>query len=458
MATGVFLTGFAVALGASNFAIGLLAAVPSAVQFLQIPAVILVEQLRRRRFICSWAAGVGRSFLVIAAAAPIFGGSAGVIALIASIAIWQASAAVAGCAWNSWMRDLVPETAYGRFFGRRAAANTAIALTLALLCGVAIDQWQRFSPDYSLAAYTGLFLASAATGFVGVWLLTITPDKPMPPVAKRVPVHAMLSAPFGDRNFRRLMIFLSTWSFAANLASPFFSVYMLKSLGYSLTAVVVLTTASQLSNLAAVGLWGNLIDRFSNTAVLRISAPMFLVCTFAWTFTGLPWIAPITFYVLLAIHIFMGIATAGVALASGNIALKLSPSGQATSFLAASSVVSAGCAALAPVLGGLCADFFAVHELSLTFAWRRGFDSMAVQVFNLHAWTFFFGLAFVAGLVSLHRLSFVQEATISSDTLLVRHLLLEARDAVRGLSSVAGLVRVARMPSGLAEQNRNVIP
>ena len=121
----------------------------------------------------------------------------------------------------------------------------------------------------------------------------------------------------------RLIVFLSTWSFAANLAAPFFAVYMLKSLGYSLTAVVILTTASQLSNLAAVSLWGNLIDRFSNKAVLRYSAPLFLLCDLAWTFTGLPWTAPVVFYLLLAIHVLMGVATAGVALASGNIAMKL---------------------------------------------------------------------------------------------------------------------------------------
>ena len=57
LATGVFLTGFAVALGANNLSIGVLAAVPSAVQFLQFPAVVLVERLRRRRAICVWAAG-----------------------------------------------------------------------------------------------------------------------------------------------------------------------------------------------------------------------------------------------------------------------------------------------------------------------------------------------------------------------------------------------------------------
>src|SRR5206468_462219 len=134
----------------------------------------------------------------------------------------------------------------------------------------------------------------------------------------------MLLAPFRDRNFRRLIVFLSTWSFAANIATPFFAVYMLTTLAYPMTAVVILTTASQVSNIAALRLWGNVIDRYSNKAVLQYSAPLFLLCTLAWTFTGLPWIAPFTFWFLLAVHILMGVATAGVGLATGNIAMKLS--------------------------------------------------------------------------------------------------------------------------------------
>ena len=52
LTTGVFLVGFAVALGADNFAIGVLAAVPFFAQLLQIPAVLLVERWRVRRDIC----------------------------------------------------------------------------------------------------------------------------------------------------------------------------------------------------------------------------------------------------------------------------------------------------------------------------------------------------------------------------------------------------------------------
>ena len=79
------------------------------------------------------------------------------------------------------MRDLVPEGSYGRFFGRRAAVNTAVAMTLALMCGILIDRWKQFAPGNAIAAYTGLFLASAAIGFLGIWLLSITPDQPMSP-------------------------------------------------------------------------------------------------------------------------------------------------------------------------------------------------------------------------------------------------------------------------------------
>jgi MFS family permease len=447
LTTGVFLVGFAVALGADNFAIGVLAAVPFAVQLLQIPAVFLVERWRARRDICVFSTAIGRAFLIGAAAAPFVGGAFAVVALIVSLAIYQAMAAIAGCAWNSWMRDLVPSSQYGRFFGRRTAATTALSITLAFIGGVLIDAWKRWLPDQAVFSYSLLFFISALIGYLGVYLLRVTPDRPMLPAERGSAPLSLIFVPLREPNFRRLIIFLSSWNFAANLAAPFFTVYMLKSLGYSMTTVLGLTIASQLSNLAALGLWGALIDRFSNKAVLEIAAPLFLACTLAWTFTGVPWVQPMTFYLLVAVHILMGIATAGVGLASGNIAMKLSPAGQATAYLAANSVISAAFTAAAPVIGGLFADFFAKHELTLGFTWTGGgAKDVTLQVLNFHSWTFFFGIACVLGLYSLHRLSFVEEPSGTTDRLLLRHLLLEARRSVQSLSSAAGLLRVVRLP------------
>jgi MFS family permease len=343
------------------------------------------------------------------------------------------------------MRDLVPSTQFGRFFGSRTAATTTLSVALAFMGGVLIDAWKRYVPEHTVFGYSLLFLLAAIIGYVGVYLLRITPDRPMVPSEKARPL-ALLFAPLREANFRRLIIFLSSWNFAANLAAPFFTVYMLKSLGYPMTTILALTIGSQLSNLAALGLWGVLIDRFSNKAVLEIAAPLFLGCTLAWAMTGVPWVEPMTLYLLVIIHVLMGIATAGVGLASGNIAMKLSPAGQATAYLAANSVISAIFAAAAPILGGLFADFFAVHKLTLNFTWTGGRENVTVQVLNFQSWTFFFGIAFLLGLYSLHRLSFVEEPSGTTDRLVLRELLLEARRSVHSLSSAAGLLRVVRLP------------
>ncbi len=54
--TSGFLVAFALALGASNFQIGILAAIPSVMQILQLPAIWLVEKVRYRKLIAvpSW--------------------------------------------------------------------------------------------------------------------------------------------------------------------------------------------------------------------------------------------------------------------------------------------------------------------------------------------------------------------------------------------------------------------
>jgi MFS family permease len=449
LSTGVFLAGFAVALGADNLAIGVLAAVPFSVQLLQIPATLLVERLRARRDICVWAAGIGRVFLLGAAAAPLLPGAAGVATLIVSLAIYQGMAAIGGCAWNSWMRDLVPPAQFGRFFGRRTAATTAVSIVLAMLGGVLIDTWKSHATGQEALGYSILFTLSAGIGFVGVWLLRLTPDRPMAPTQHEAGAVSLLLAPLRDANFRRLLVFLSSWNFAVNLAAPFFAIYMLKTLALPMTAILGLTITSQLGNLLALGLWGTLIDRFSNKAVLGIASPLFLLCMLAWTLTGLPWMQPMLFVFLVGLHVLMGVSTAGVGLTSGNIAMKLSPPGQATAYLAANSVISASCAAVAPILGGLFADFFASHQLTLGFTWKGGREDLTLQVLDFHSWTFFFGIACLMGLYSLHRLSFVEEPAGTTDRLLLRHLFLEARRSIHSLSSAAGLLRVVRLPPSI---------
>src|SRR5262249_30763320 len=118
----------------------------------------------------------------------------------------------------------------------------------------------------------------------------------------------------------------------------------------------------------------------------------------------------------------------------------------ATENLAGREVIYAAGAAAAPIISGRFADFFALHQLTLAFTWTGGPQKLTVQVLNFHSWTVFFGVACILWLYSLHLLSFVQEPSDTTDRLVFRDLLLEARRSIHSLSSAAGLLRIVRWP------------
>jgi MFS family permease len=135
----------------------------------------------------------------------------------------------------------------------------------------------------------------------------------------------------------------------------------------------------------------------------------------------------------------MGISIAGVTLGSGNIGLKLAPQGKATTYLAAYTLVNSMAAGIAPAVGGLFADFFEVRELSWMMHWSSPQTEISIQTLNFQHWDFFFFIAFIIGLFSLHRLSHVKEEGEIKESVAVQHFLAEIRRNVRNFSTAGGL-------------------
>ncbi|HBT41725.1 MAG TPA: hypothetical protein DEB21_06845 [Rhodospirillaceae bacterium] len=249
-----------------------------------------------------------------------------------------------------------------------------------------------------------------------------------------------------DVNFRNLVIFLGSWNFAINLAAPFFTVYLYKRLGLSVTMVTALLIVSQAANIAVLKTWGRIADRVSNKGVLTVAAPLFVLSIFLWTFTTLPEKHVLTIPLLVVIHILTGISTAGVTLASGNISLKLAPRGAAASYLSVSSLITAICAGTAPIIGGLFADWFTDRELTLILRWTEPETRHVFQAINLRHWDFFFGLAAILGFLSLNRLRQVKEVGEVEEDIVLEEIMATARQGMRNLTSVAGLRSAATYP------------
>ncbi len=452
---GIFLVAFALELGASNTVIGLLAAIPPLAELLQMPAIYIVDRVRKRRLVVVAASLAARLCWIPIILIPFaFSLEQGVFVLIASIALYSSFSAVSHCGWNSWMRDLIPQDRLGAFFSRRMTLSTALALVISLAAGFFIDSWKVVFPDLAAYGYSALFLLGLIAGLVGITLLARTPEPRMVTADEEDGLLAAIRKPFADINFRNLIVFLGSWNFAVNLAAPFFTVYMLQRIGLDISVVVALGVLSQIMNIVFYRSWGRVSDRYSNKSVLAVSGPLFMLAIFAWMFVTLPDVYPLTYPLLILIHILMGISLAGVSLASGNISLKMAPQGQATSYLAASTFTNSVAAGIAPILGGLFVDFFAERELIWTLIWKDPVRELVFVTLDLQQWEFFFLFAFILGLYSLHRLAAVQEEGEAKEQEIVDELIAGVRRDMRNFSPAGGLRDLVKFPFSSARAGR----
>ncbi|MEO1237021.1 MAG: MFS transporter [Planctomycetota bacterium] len=443
---GAFLVALALQLGASNATIGLLAAIGPATQVLQIPAVFVVDRLRRRKLLVVGCSVVGRTGLLSLAFVPwVLPEEVRVPALLGVLGVYFGLGSVAGCAWNSWMRDFVPGDVMGRFFGRRLAVSTAIGAGLTLLAGLYVDAMERrFGME--LVALTSVLVAGGVAGLVAVAVQSRIPEPRMRPAEGERGLLTVLGEPFRDKGFRPLLVFLGSWGFAVNLALPFTTVYMLERLGLPLAWVVVLSVFSQLVNVVFFRVWGRLADRFTNKSCLSVAGPMLILTLALWPLTSNPGRYALTVPLLFLIHGLSGVATAGVNLCAGNIALRAAPAGRATAYLAINALVTGLAATAAPVFAGLAADWFTDKNLSLLFDWSTDGTSHPLRAVDVRGLDFLFGLAVVLGFYAWHRLLAVREQGEVEERVVMNELMLEMRRIVRGVSSVAGLRQLTYFP------------
>jgi MFS family permease len=440
LAMGAILTAFAIQLGASNFLIGLLAAIPHLSQLAQLPAMYTVDRVTSRRAVYTWSGYVARPmFLVIGLTVFLPTEQLALAVIVLAFTVRYVAGAYLSCAWNTWMRELVPDEVMGKVFGQRQKKMLGIGMVVSLLAAGFIDLWGRFAPWPETYAFAIVYTLAFFGGMYSVVTSRRITDVPATPHDHSSRMLARLREPFRHKNFRRLMVFHGSWNFAVNLAAPFFTVHMLRSMNLDLFVVITLATLSQLAAYFTVSHWGEVADRFSNKAVLRVCAPLFISCIFLWTFTTMPDMHVLTYPLLVLIHLATGLSNAGVTLASGNISLKLAPRGNATAYLATSSMVNATAAGTAAMMGGLTADLFASTELSFILRWHSERGAAEFNALDFTHWDFFFFFATAIGMYALHRLSLVQEEGEVHESVVFNHLREGALRTLRNISTVAGL-------------------
>lgn len=416
---GAFLVAMALLMGASNFQIGLLAALPTFTNLFQLISIWLVRRFNNRRgvaVLCSLFARL--PLVVIGILALTMPSTDSIDLLIFFLFFYYFFGSIAGPSWNSWMKDIVPEKSLGTYFAKRSSYTQGLNVVLSLLLAFAVDFIKSNYPQMELKTYGTMFIIGGTLGILGALILSNV-QEPKTEMTK-ANIFKLFMQPLKDGNFQRLLVFNSGWNFALSIATPFFTVFMMKSLGLTLSLIIALSIISQLSSIFTIRIWGTFADRYSNKTIIAIGAPLYILCIIAWCFVGLYNTFYINIILLAIIHMLTGIATAGINLSITNLGLKLAPKKNAIVYLSARNMILSLSGSIGPLIGGKLADYFMNRSLNVNVEWMSPSTQKVFHLIYLHEWNFLFLIGALLALVALELLVHVKEVGEVEKDMVVR--------------------------------------
>ncbi len=316
--TGAVWSGFQrEVLGANDFQLGLISAIPVSTCVLQVFISYYMEKKRNRRFLFLFLGLFGRSFWIVIALVPyIFPGftmDLRIWTVIVFVVIISGSNSGVNLAFGSLMGDLVPIRIRGSFFGTRQMISLMSGVITGLIISWMIDRVGLVGYTIALGIAGISLLLDIASYFFVKW--------PEMEEAQLPSLPTLLKEVFRNKPFLRVVTFYSMWLFSVNIASPFWNIHMLEYLHMSFTQITLYTQiTSGVTTILIVTRWGRLIDRYGNKPVLNIAAIFVVLAPIPWLFA-----TQNTAYFVIFANIISGATWPVVDICQQNLYLSQSP-------------------------------------------------------------------------------------------------------------------------------------
>ncbi len=303
-----YINPFAVALGASNFQIGLLSSFSQLIPSLtQLKAADITERIGGRKRVIALSVFFQSFMLLPIAAIPYLSRFIQVNALICFCTLYLSFASFASPAWGSLMANLVPERRRGAFFSKRGRLVGLITVISAFLAGYILHLFKK----ESLTGFTIIFLIAMVSRYISCYFLSKMYEPPLEIKQEHYFSFIEFIRRLNVGNFGKYVVFQSSFSFAVYIASPFFPMFMLRDLGFSYITYTIITTTVPLASMLAIRYWGRYADAIGNRQIIRICSIGISVLPALWLFSQ-------HVYFLIVIQIMAGFFWGGFNLCTSN--------------------------------------------------------------------------------------------------------------------------------------------
>lgn len=310
-----YITPFALTLNASNTQIGFLSSFTGLVSPLsQVLGSRLMEKYSRKRLVTIFVALQALMFLPLIFLAILLWRSLFLsylpIFLIAFYSIFSIFGSLASPAWFSLMGDIVPEKIRGRYWSSRNRICGTVALIVALAASFFLDLMK--TKGLVILAFSILFSIALIFRLISATIFS----KHYDPKFKLQDGYYFSFWQFikkaPQNNFGKFVIFVALMQLATAISGPFFSVYMLKYLGFSYKTFMIVNISATISTLIFLPLWGKFSDKYGNKEMLKIGAFIIPLVPILWI------VNPSPVFLALIPQLISGIGWAAFNLAASN--------------------------------------------------------------------------------------------------------------------------------------------
>ena len=344
-----FVSAYAVSLGATNFQIGLLSALPTLLP-VELFTPKAMEKFSRKKIVRFNALLQVACYILIALVglflfkAPVLAASV----LIFLFSIYASAGLFMAPAWSSWMKDLTEKIHIGKYFGMRNKLFGIVGLITIILAGFMLDKFKK--SGYVFLGFAILFLIAA----IGRTISASFMKKQYEPKLKLKKGYYFSFWEFikkaPSNNYGKFSIFMALLIFAVNISGPFFSPYELNVLKFNfITFTLIHLVISATATLLTMPFWGRFIDRYGCRRTMAVTV---------WAIPVIPvlWIVSPSVYWLAFIQVFSGVAWAGFNLASGTFTYDAVTKERMNLCIAYTSILNGVAVFFGAIIGGLIAS------------------------------------------------------------------------------------------------------
>ena len=358
---GVAFTGYASALGAGEFAFGVITALPILAGLFQIYAshIAVKSGKYKRMFIVG---GVCQRVLwTITAFIPyIFPVEESRLwSLIVIVTLASMSASFVVISHTTLMGSVIPIDIRGRFVAARQRVSTAASLLFGFGIAFVLDNIPGF------LGYTIVFAVGGIAGIIDILLYFKIDFSGIPERPEGFSVKQGMKDCFTVPKVRNYLVFWTLWCFAINISGPFFNKYAIDVLSLSYISIIIFgQIAAQTMAFLVIQRWGVFLDRYGSVPMMLISSVSATVIMTVWLFA-----TPGSIWPMFVFNVLGGMFWCANDACMVNMQLTHTPSKGRPAALAVYAVFTSLSTAAALIVGGALLESLSpvMEKLNWTF-------------------------------------------------------------------------------------------